>query len=313
MNRILIVAEHDGRSLNPSVAKTVACARQIEHAALDIAVFAAERTAADTAAKLDGISTVLFISTPTEMMTLAAALTPSIVALASNYSHIFAPSTSFGRDLLPCVAAKLDTPQISDIVEVVDSRRFKRPIYAGNAVITVEAPIGIVVGTVRANAFKPVAATGNAPIETLDIAVNCPTHTRFIGLTSSAGDRPDLQSAARVVAGGRGVGTAEGFAALYRLADHLAAAVGASRAAVDAGFVANDLQIGQTSKIIAPALYLAFGISGAFQHLAGIKDAGIIVAVNTDPDAPIFEVADYGLVADLFEVIPQLEQALKQH
>jgi electron transfer flavoprotein alpha subunit len=241
---------------------------------------------------------------------LAAILEPQILALTSSYTHILAPATSFGRDLLPRVAARLDVPQISEIIEVVSDRVFKRYIYAGNAVTTVEAPAGIVIGTVRANAFKPVATSGKGSVEKIVIGADYPCHTRFIELSSSSADRPDLQSAARVVAGGRGVGTQDGFAAIFSLADQLGAAVGASRAAVDSGFVSNDLQIGQTSKIIAPDLYIAFGISGAFQHIAGIKDAGVIVAVNTDPNAPIFEVADIGLVADLFEVIPQLQQAL---
>lgn len=310
MNRILIIAEHDGQSLNPSTAKTVACARQLNYERLDVAVFSADGAPAQAAAKLEGVSKVLFAENVKNTHALAAVLAPQILELASGYSHIFAPGTTFGRDLLPRIAAKLDVPQISDIIRIESDRIFKRHIYAGNAVITVEAPEGIILGTVRANAFKPVAATGSACVEKVHFNIDYPTHTRYFGLAKSGGNRPDLQSAARVVAGGRGVGSKEGFSSIFRLADKLQAAVGASRAAVDAGFVPNEFQIGQTSKIIAPGLYFAFGISGAFQHLAGIRDAGIIVAVNTDPDAPIFEVADFGLVADLFEVIPELEKTL---
>lgn len=310
MNRILVIAEHDGQSLNLSTAKTVACARQLDYERLDVAVFSADEAPALSAAKLEGVSKVLFSENQKNTHALAAVLAPQIFELASGYSHIFAPGTTFGRDLLPRVAAKLDASQISDIIQVESDRIFKRHIYAGNAVITVEVPEGIVIGTVRANAFKPVETTGSAPVEKVHLNTDYLSHTRYIGLSRSGGDRPDLQSAARVVAGGRGVGNKEGFSAIFRLADKLGAAVGASRAAVDAGFVPNDLQIGQTSKIIAPDLYFAFGISGAFQHLAGIKDAGIIVAVNTDPGAPIFEVADFGLVADLFDVITELEKSL---
>lgn len=310
MTRILVIAEHDGHSLNPSTAKTVACARQLGCQNLDVAVFSTDNTVAQTATKLEGVSKVLSIEDGHNSHALAVMLTPQILQLAPAYTHIFAPGTSFGRDLMPRVAARLDVPQISDIIQVLSDQVFKRNIYAGNAVVTVEASGPIIIGTVRANAFKPVALTGNATIEKVSLNGEYPSHTQFLGLVQSGSERPDLQSAARVVAGGRGVGTKEGFAQLFRLADLLGAGVGASRAAVDAGFVPNEMQIGQTSKIIAPDLYLAFGISGAFQHLAGIKDAGIIVAVNTDPEAPIFEVADVGLVADLFEVIPELEKAL---
>ncbi|MGZ8927612.1 MAG: electron transfer flavoprotein subunit alpha/FixB family protein [Methylobacter sp.] len=310
MNRILVIAEHDGQSLNLSTAKTIACARQLDYESLDVAVFSADETPARAAAQLEGVSRVLFSENEKNTHPLAVVLAPQIIELASGYSHVFAPGTTFGRDLLPRVAAKLNVPQISDIIQVESNRIFKRHIYAGNAVITVEAPEGVIIGTVRCNAFKPVAATGSAPVEKVHFNIDYPAHTRYISLAKSGGDRPDLQSAACVVAGGRGVGNKEGFSGIFRLADKLGAAVGASRAAVDAGFVPNDMQIGQTSKIIAPDLYFAFGISGAFQHLAGIKDAGIIIAVNTDPGAPIFEVADFGLVADLFDVIPELEKAL---
>jgi len=309
-NNILVIAEQHGGVLNPATAKTVACARQIEHETLDLAVFAADAAPAEHAAKLDGVGKVIWLADAGYAQPTAVGLEGPVLALAQGYTHILAPATSFGRDVLPRVAAKLNVPQISEIVAVESARIFKRPIYAGNALVTVQAPPGIVVGTVRANAFKPVTESGAACIEKRETAADQPEHTRFVSLVGGSGDRPDLQAAARVLAGGRGVGTQAGFAGIFKLADAMGAAVGASRAAVDAGFVPNDLQIGQTSKIIAPDLYIAFGISGAFQHLAGIKDAGVIVAVNTDPNAPIFEVADIGLVADLFEVIPQLEQAL---
>jgi len=310
VNNILIIAEHDGTTINSSIAKTVSCAQQLHPQSIDVVVFSDGEAPAHAAAKLNGISKVLYVEQEQNRYPLAAVLTPQILKLAPAYSHVLAPGTTFGRDLMPRVAASLGVPQISDIVSVQSERMFNRAIYAGNAIETVEAPEGIIVATVRANAFKPVHFDGMAVIEKINFDGVLPTHTRFLSLAKSDSSRPDLQSAARVVAGGRGVGTTEGFANLFSLADKLGAAVGASRAAVDAGLVPNDLQIGQTSKIIAPDLYFAFGISGAFQHIAGIKDAGIIVAVNTDPNAPIFEVADFGLVADLFEVIPELEKAL---
>ncbi|MCQ8105395.1 electron transfer flavoprotein subunit alpha/FixB family protein [Methylomonas sp. SURF-2] len=310
MNRILLIAEHNGQNLDPATAKSLTCALQIPHQTLDIAVFGSSRAPAESAAKLVGVNRVLFVELPENQAGLAVCLCPLVVELSADYTHVLVPATSFGRDLLPRVAAKLNAAQVSDIVAVDGDRCFKRYVYAGNALITVQAPAGTVVASVRANAFKPTSAGGQAVVETVDLNLELPRHTRLLGLNRSVSERPDLQSASRVLAGGRGVGGKSGFDDLYRLADKLGAAVGASRAAVDAGFVPNDLQIGQTSKIIAPDLYIAFGISGAFQHLAGIKDAGVIVAVNTDPNAPIFEVADIGLVADLFEVIPQLEQAL---
>jgi electron transfer flavoprotein alpha subunit len=224
---------------------------------------------------------------------------------------VFAPSTTFGKDVMPRVAALLGVAQVSDVMSVEGTHTFKRPIYAGNAIVTVEAePSHTVVATVR-TASWPVAAGGNsAPVEALALDVALPTHTRYVGLQSGKSDRPDLQSAGKVVSGGRGVGSKENFDIIFKFADKIGAAVGASRAAVDAGYVPSDLQVGQTGKIIAPELYMAIGISGAIQHLTGIKDAGTIVAINKDGDAPIFEVADFGLVGDLFKIIPELEQAL---
>ncbi len=312
-NRILIVAEHDGAALNPSVAKCVACAAAIEDAAVDVAVFAADGQAvADAAASLEGVAAVRLIQSPANEHALAAVLAPQIVELAANYSHVFGPSTTFGKDLMPRVAALLGVNQVSDVMAVEGPRRFKRPIYAGNAIITVEAPEDTtVVATVRTASYKGVAETGSASVETVSPGVELPQHTRYVSLEGGSSDRPDLQTAAKVVSGGRALGSSENFDLIYSLADSMGAGVGASRAAVDAGYVPNDMQVGQTGKIIAPELYMAIGISGAIQHLTGIKDAGTIVAINKDEDAPIFEVADIGLVGDLFSIVPELEAALK--
>jgi len=312
MSKVLVIAEHDGSQLNGSTARAVACASQLGLDAIDIVVLAADGSAvAEQAAKLTGVATVVLVQNPVNENAVAALLAPQIEALASDYSHVLAPSTTFGKDLMPRVAAHLGAPQISDIMRVESATIFDRPVYAGNAVVTVEAPEGLVLGTVRTASYPAVGEDGAATIETREVSVTLPTHTRYEGLkTSGGGGRPDLQAAAKVVSGGRGVGSEEKFNVIYSLADKLGAGVGASRAAVDAGFIPNDHQVGQTGKIIAPELYMAFGISGAIQHLAGIKDAGTIVAVNKDADAPIFEVADYGLVGDLFEVIEELEKAL---
>jgi len=212
---------------------------------------------------------------------------------------------------MPCVAALLGVAQVSDLMSVESSHSFKRPIYAGNAIITVNAPADqTVVATVRTASWPAAEMNGNASIEALSVAASLPTHTRFVSLQQGKSDRPDLQSASKVVSGGRALGSAENFAVVYALADKLGAAVGASRAAVDAGYVPNELQVGQTGKIISPELYIAAGISGAIQHLTGIKDAGTIVAINKDAEAPIFEIADFGLVGDLFQILPELEKAL---
>jgi electron transfer flavoprotein alpha subunit len=231
--------------------------------------------------------------------------------LAADYDYLLGPSTTFGKDLMPRVAALLGVGQISDIMAVDGPRRFKRPIYAGNAIVTVEVPANqTIVATVRVASYSAAGSGNSASVESVSPSVELPSHTRFVELRSDVGERPDLQSARVVISGGRGVGSSENFGILYKLADKLGAGVGASRAAVDAGYVPNDMQVGQTGKIIAPDLYIAFGISGAIQHLTGIQDAGTIVAVNKDPEAPIFEIADIGLVGDLFEVIPELEKRL---
>ena len=242
----------------------------------------------------------------------AAALAPQIVALADDgHSHVFGPSTTFGKDVMPRVAALLGVNQISDIMDVAGSHRFQRPIYAGNVVITVEAPAEqTVVATVRTASYQAVGSADPVAVRASTTEAEIPSHTRFVSVSSGESERPDLQTAAKVVSGGRALGSSESFSIIYDLADALGAGVGASRAAVDAGYVPNDMQVGQTGKIIAPDLYVAVGISGAIQHLTGIKDAGTIVAINKDEDAPIFEVADFGLVGDLFKIVPELTKAL---
>jgi len=310
--KVLIVAEHDGTRLNPSTAKSVACARGVTGAEIVVAVFAANAAAvAEQAAGLAGVSRVLAVENPANEHALAAVLAPQVVALAKDCTHVFGPSTTFGKDLMPRVAALLDSAQISDIMAIESPHRFRRPVYAGNAIVTVEtSPDSKIVGTVRIASFEAAGAGGPAPVEKLALNVELPTHTRFISVSAAKTDRPDLQTASKVVSGGRALGSADGFKILYSLADKLGAAVGASRAAVDAGYAPNELQVGQTGKIIAPELYVAIGISGAIQHLTGIKDARTIVAINKDSEAPIFEVADIGLVGDLFQIIPEIERLI---
>ncbi len=313
MSRVLIIGEHDGHALNQSTARCVACASAIGPVSVDIAILGpGAQAVASQAAALAGVSAVLAVTSPANRPAVAGVLAPQVAQLAADYDYVLAPSTTFGKDLLPRVAALLGLPQLSDVMSVIGPRTFQRPIYAGNAIITVEVPVGTkVVATVRGASFKPVATGNAAPVRVLESSAPVPDHTRLIELRSGKTDRPDLQTARLVVSGGRGVGSAENFALLYQFADRLGAGVGASRAAVDAGFVPNDMQVGQTGKIIAPDLYMAFGISGAIQHLTGIKDAGTIVAVNKDGDAPIFEIADIGLVGDLFEIIPEIEKRLR--
>jgi len=284
MTKILVVAEHHDGKLNAATAKTVSAAAAISGASIDVLVLAADPAAvAAEAAQLAGVAKVLTVANPANAQALAQVLAPQIAALATGYTHVFGPSTTFGKDLMPCVAALLGVNQVSD---------------------------QIVVATVRAASWPEAAKGGSAAVEAASVEAPLPSHTRFIGLAAGATDRPDLQSAKRVVSGGRGVGSEENFKVIFQLADKLGAAVGASRAAVDAGYVPSDLQVGQTGKIISPELYVAVGISGAIQHLTGIKDAGTIVAINKDPDSPIFEIADIGLVGDLFTLLPELEAAL---
>ncbi len=313
MNRVLVIAEHFQGKLNPSTAKCVSCVQAIGQVEIDIALLAADGGAvAAEAAALAGVRRVLLVERAENAEALAALQAPQLAALARGYTHLFGPSTTFGKDLMPRVAALLGVGQISDVMAVDSAYRFRRPVYASNAIVTVEAPAGsIVVATVRTASFQPAAGGGSAAIERVQVEATLPTHTRFVSRSAANADRPDLQSAARVVSGGRALASAENFKMLYALADALGAAVGASRAAVDAGYAANELQVGQTGKIIAPELYMALGISGAIQHLTGIKDARTIVAVNKDSEAPIFEVADIGLVGDLFQIVPELERLIR--
>jgi electron transfer flavoprotein alpha subunit len=314
MSKILIVAEHLNGQLNTSTARCVTCAREIKPDAIDVLVLAdAPDAVAAQAAKLDGVSKVLTVARSENAQGLAAVLAPQIAAAAkTGYTHLLFPSTTFGKDVAPRIAALLGVGQVSDIMSATGAHTFTRPIYAGNAIITVEAPAdAIVVGTVRTASWAAAGEASNAaPVEALSIKAAIPSHTHFVGLQQASSERPDLQSATRVVSGGRGLGSKENFDIIYKLADKLHAAAGASRAAVDAGYCPNDMQVGQTGKIIAPDLYMAIGISGAIQHLTGIKDAGTIVAINKDADAPIFEVADIGLVGDLFKLVPELEAAV---
>ena len=312
MSNVLIIAEHHEGKLNGATAKCVAAAQALSAAAIDIAVLADDPASVATeAAKIEGVRKVLAVANPANAHPIAQVLAPQVAKLADGYSHVFGPSTTFGKDLMPVVAALLGTAQVSDVMTVESNHVFTRPIYAGNAVITVEAPADqAVVATVRTASWREAGTGGSAEVEAVTVDAELPTHTRFVDLAAGATDRPDLQSAKRVVSGGRGVGSEENFKIVYDFADKLGAAVGASRAAVDAGYVPNEMQVGQTGKIIAPELYIAIGISGAIQHLTGIKDAGTIVAINKDPDSAIFEIADIGLVGDLFKVLPELEAAL---
>lgn len=311
MSRILIIAEHDGASLNIASAKCVSCAAAIS-ADIEVAVFGngIDDIAAQAAA-LNGVSRVIAVNAEHLEAPLAVNWAAEAVAIADGYTHLIGPSTTLGRDLMPRIAALCGVNQVSDIMEVTGPGSFKRPVYAGNAIIDVTVPEGSqVVATVRTASWKAAESGGSATVDSVPSKCAAASHTRFIGMEAEGGERPDLQSAARVVSGGRALGSEEQFQLVYTFAETIGAGVGATRAAVDAGFCPNDMQVGQTGKIIAPDLYFAFGISGAIQHVTGIKDAGTIVAVNKDPEAPIFEVADIGLVGDLFKVIPELDNLL---
>jgi electron transfer flavoprotein alpha subunit len=313
MSSILIVGEHENGKLNGSIAKCVTCAQSIRDAKITIVVLAADGAeVCAQAAAIAGVANVVRVDHPSNAHALAAVQAPQIAALASPYTHVFGPSTTFGKDLMPRIAALLDAPQLSDIMAAESATRFRRPTYAGNAIVTVEVTGSTkIVATVRLASFEAAPAGGSAPIEMASVTTKIPAHTRFVSLTGARGNRPDLQSAAKVVAGGRALASAENFKIIAGLADRIGAALAASRAAVDAGYAPNELQVGQTGKVIAPALYIAIGISGAIQHLTGIKDAGTIVAINKDPEAPIFELADFGLLGDLFDVVPEIEALLR--
>jgi len=313
MNKVLIVAEHDGNELNSSTLKCVSCAKDIESASIDIVICAKDASnIAETASKIDHINSVILIDNEANENLIAAVIAPQIVSISNNYTHIIGPSTTFGKDLMPRIAALLNVNQISDIMEVINAYEFKRPIYAGNAIVSVKASANKkIVGTIRTASFHDAETNNNVEIINHQVSIDLPKHTRFKSLKTAKSDRPDLQTAKKVVSGGRALGSEENFKIIYQLADTMNAGAGASRAAVDAGYVPNEMQVGQTGKIIAPDLYLAIGISGAIQHLTGIKDAGTIVAINKDEEAPIFEIADIGLVGDLFDVVPELEAELK--
>jgi electron transfer flavoprotein alpha subunit len=307
---ILVVAEHDNQTLNAATRNTVTAASQIGG---DVVVLVAGHdcgAVAEEAAAVAGVSKVLVADNAAYGHQLAENIGLLVAELGKDYSHVLAPATTAGKNFMPRAAALLDVDQISEIVAVESPDTFKRPIYAGNVIATVQSGDSIKVLTVRGTAFDAAAAEGgSAAIEAVD-AVHDAGVSSFVGEELAKSDRPDLTAASIVVSGGRGMQNGDNFEMLYQVADKLGAAVGASRAAVDAGFVPNDMQVGQTGKIVAPDLYIAVGISGAIQHLAGMKDSKVIVAINKDEDAPIFQVADYGLVADLFEAVPQLNEQL---
>ncbi|WP_336333603.1 electron transfer flavoprotein subunit alpha/FixB family protein [Pseudomonas putida] len=307
---VLVIAEHSNGALGAVTLNTVAAARKIDD---NIAVLVAGQqvdAVAQAAAKVEGVSKVLVADNAAYANLLAENIAPLVASLGKGFSHVLAPATTNGKNYLPRAAALLDVDQISEIIEVVSVDTFKRPIYAGNAIATVQSSAPVKVISVRATGFDPVAAEGgSASIEAVEGSFQ-EGLSRFVGEQLAKSDRPELTGAKIVVSGGRGMQSGENFSLLYTLADKLGAAVGASRAAVDAGYAANDMQVGQTGKIVAPQLYIAVGISGAIQHLAGMKDSKVIVAINKDEEAPIFQVADYGLVGDLFELVPQLQAAL---
>jgi electron transfer flavoprotein alpha subunit len=306
---VLVIAEHDNQELKPATLNTVTAAAELGD--VEILVLGHQCSSVnEAAAKVVGVGKVRVADSAFLEHPLAERLTPTIVKLASEYSHVLAPATTFGKNVLPRAAALLDVAQISEITAVEGPDTFIRPIYAGNALATVQSSDAIQLITVRITAFDAAAAEGgSAEIENVDVKENASIST-FLGEEVTKSERPELTNAGVIISGGRGMQSGDNFPLLEAVADKLGAAVGASRAAVDAGFAPNDYQVGQTGKVVAPDLYIAVGISGAIQHLAGMKDSKVIVAINKDPDAPIFQVADYGLVADLFDVLPELSSAL---
>jgi electron transfer flavoprotein alpha subunit len=305
---VLVVAEHNGKALAPATLNTVTAASKIG----DVAVLVAGKdcgAAAQAATRVAGVKAVLVADADAYAHALAEPLANLVIALVDRFSHVLFPATTFGKNVAPRVAALRDVSQVSDIVEVVDAETFVRPIFAGNALATVRSSDLLKIVTVRATAFpKAEAEGGNAAIETIQPCPD-PGLSRFVGAALTRSERPELTAARVIVSGGRGMQSGDNFKLLDAIADRLNAAVGASRAAVDAGFVPNDFQVGQTGKIVAPELYIAVGISGAIQHLAGMKDSKVIVAINKDEEAPIFQVADYGIVGDLFKILPELAAA----
>lgn len=310
MSRVLVIAEHDGKSLNPNTRSVVTAANKIG-GEIDILILGNGDLSniSTSAAKINNVKKVLACSNNIFEHFLAEAISSAVKNIAGNYSSILAPATTFGKDFMPRLAAQLDIQQISEITEVIDAKTFKRPIYAGNIIATVKTNQDKNIITVRCSTFEKAAETGSAAIENINLAAEN-TLTSFVSIQKTESTRPELTSSRIVVSGGRGLGSKENFNIIEALADKMKAAIGASRAAVDAGFVPNDYQVGQTGKIVAPELYLAVGISGAIQHLAGMKDSKVIVAINKDENAPIFEIADIGLVADLFQAVPELTQKL---
>jgi electron transfer flavoprotein alpha subunit len=306
---ILVLAEHDNHSLKVSTLATVTAAKQLGQAVHLLVLGNNPDGAVAQAKTVDGVEKVLVGSDASLDKPLAETFAAAILQIAGSYDYIVAPATTFGKNILPRVAAKLDIQQISDVTAIHSPVQFTHPIYAGNAMQTLETSQAKNVLTIRPTAFNAATLTGSAAVENISIKA-IDGRSKFVSLQESKGDRPELTSARIVVSGGRGVGSKENFKIIEELADKLKAAIGASRAAVDAGYVPNDYQVGQTGKIVAPDLYIAIGISGAIQHLAGIGGAKVIVAINKDPDAPIFQVADYGLVGDLFQILPELNKAL---
>ncbi|MCJ9670227.1 MULTISPECIES: electron transfer flavoprotein subunit alpha/FixB family protein [unclassified Neorhizobium] len=307
---ILLLAEHDNASLNDQTAKALSAASKIGGEVHVLVAGSGAKAAADAAAKLAGVSKVLLADSADYANNLAEPLSALIVSLAGSYDTIIAAATASAKNVMPRVAALLDVMQVSEIVEVVSADTFKRPIYAGNAIQTVQSTDAKKVITVRTASFQAAGDGGSASVENISAAAN-PGVSSFVSDALSSSERPELTSAKIIISGGRALGSSEKFKeVILPVADKLGAAVGASRAAVDAGYAPNDWQVGQTGKVVAPALYIAVGISGAIQHLAGMKDSKVIVAINKDEEAPIFQVADYGIVGDLFEILPQLEKAL---
>ncbi len=309
---ILVIAEHTNSDLRPSTLNAISAAQKL---GTDISVLVAGKNVsliANNIAKVSGVSKVVVADSPEFEHQLPENMAGYIASFAKSFTHILAPATAFGKNLLPRVAALLDTQMISDVIEIIAADTFKRPVYAGNAIATVQSSDAIKLMTIRTTAFDTAALSGgDSNLHNMDVSgVITSSLSKFVSAELTKSARPELTAAKIIVSGGRALGSSENFAIIDKLADKLGAAVGASRAAVDAGYAPNDYQVGQTGKIVAPSLYVAVGISGAIQHLAGMKDSKVIVAINKDPDAPIFQVADYGLVADLFEAVPQLTDKL---
>ena len=307
---VLVIAEHDNDEVRTATLNAVTAAREIDTDVDLLVAGSGCAGVADECSSIQGVTRILLVDDPAYEHDLPENLSPLVQSLAKRYTHVLAPASTFGKSLLPRVAARLDVQQISDISDIESADTFVRPIYAGNALATVQSTDSVKLITIRTTAFDAAPTEGgNAAIEKIE-AVACPALAEFLGQELTPSERPELTSAGIVISGGRGMQSGDNFAMLERIADKLGAAVGASRAAVDAGYVPNDYQVGQTGKVVAPNLYIAVGISGAIQHLAGMKDSKVIVAINKDEEAPIFQIADYGWVADLFTAIPELEAAL---